>query len=80
MRLNLGSKFLRARYAQHLLYVASIATDFTCVYYTAAGTVFGTTDVYELGFSYLSICIFRYLTYLAMQMSGSILLHFLLCM
>ena len=31
----------------------------TCVYCTAAGTIFGTTDVYELGFSYLSISIFR---------------------
>ena len=28
------------------------------VYCAAAGTIFGTTDVYELGFSYLSISIF----------------------
>ena len=30
-----------------------------CVYCTAAATIFGTTDVYELGFSYLSISIFN---------------------
>ena len=36
-----------------------IASDFTCVYCAATvGTFFGTTDVYELGFSYLSISIF----------------------
>ena len=38
--------------------MARIASDFTCVYCTAAGTFFGTTDVYELSFSYLSISIF----------------------
>ena len=55
--LNFGSKLL-ARHTQHLLCAAHIASDFTCVYCTAAGTIFGTTDVYELGFSYLSISIF----------------------
>ena len=35
-----------------------IASDFTCVVCVSAGTIFGTTDVYEFGFSYLSI--FRY--------------------
>ena len=45
------NKFL-TRHAQRLLYVASIASDFTCVYYTAsAGSAFGTTDVYKLCFS-----------------------------
>ena len=34
-------------------------SDFTCVYCTAVGTIFGTTDVYELSFSYLSINIFN---------------------
>ena len=43
----------------YILYVASIASDFTCIYNTAVGTVFETTDVYELDFSYLSISIFR---------------------
>ena len=28
-------------------------------YYTAGGTIFGATDVYELGFSFLSISILR---------------------
>ena len=45
--LNFGSKFL-ARHVQYLLYVAHIASDFSCVYCTVAGTIFGTTDVYEL--------------------------------
>ena len=44
------SKFL-ARHAQRHLCVAHIASDFTYVYCTAVGTIFGTTDVYELGFS-----------------------------
>ena len=57
--LNFGSKFL-ARHAQHPLCEAHIVSDFTCVYCTAAGTIFGTTDVYELGFSYLSISIFKF--------------------
>ena len=41
--------------------MAHIASEFTCVYCTTstAGTIFGTTDVYELGFSYLSISIFK---------------------
>ena len=38
--------------------MAHIDSDFTCVYCTATGTIFGTTDVYELGFSHLSISIF----------------------
>ena len=37
------------------MHAAHIASDFTCA---AAGTIFGTTEVYELGFSYLSINIF----------------------
>ena len=37
---------------------AHITSDFTCVFCAAAGTIFGTKDVYELGFSYLSISIF----------------------
>ena len=41
------------------MYATFIASDFTCVYYTAAGTIFGTTDVYELSFSYLSISIIK---------------------
>ena len=32
----------------------------SCVYCAAAGTIFGTTDVHELGFSYLSISIFSH--------------------
>ena len=43
---------------QHLLWAAHIAPDFTCVHCTDAGTIFGTTDVYELGLTYLSISIF----------------------
>ena len=43
----------------YILCVASIASDFTCVYNTAVGTVFETTDVYKLSFSYLYISIFR---------------------
>ena len=35
----------------------------TCVYCAAAVTIFGTTDVYELGFSYLSISIFKILCF-----------------
>ena len=38
---------------------AQIASDFTCVYCATAVTIFGTTDVYEHGFSYLSISIFN---------------------
>ena len=44
--------------AQHLLPAGHIASDFTCVYCAAAGTIFGTTDVYKFGFSYLSFGIF----------------------
>ena len=47
-----------AGHAHRLLCAAHIASVVTCVYCTAAGTIFGTTDVYELGFSYLSISIF----------------------
>ena len=46
--------------AQRLLRTAHIASDFTRVNCTAAGTLFGTTDVYEVGFSYLSISIFMW--------------------
>ena len=59
MCLNFGSKFL-SRHAQHLLGAAHIASEFTCVFCTAAGTIFGTTGVYELDFSYLSISIFNF--------------------
>ena len=38
--------------------MAHIASHCTCVNSAPAGTIFGTTDVYELGFSYLSISIF----------------------
>ena len=38
--------------------MAHIASDFTSVFCADAGIIFGTTDLYELGFSYLSICIF----------------------
>ena len=55
--LNFVFKFL-ARHAQRFLDSAHIASDFTCVICAAAGTIFGTTDVYVLGFSYLSISIF----------------------
>ena len=55
--MNFGSKIL-ARYAQCLLRAAHIASNFVCLYYATAGTIVGTTDVYELGFSYLSISIF----------------------
>ena len=41
------------------LCAAHIASDFTCVYCAAAETLFGTTDVYELDFSYLSVSTFR---------------------
>ena len=34
------------------------ASGFTSVYCAAAGTIFGTTDVCELGFSYLSFSIY----------------------
>ena len=46
------------RHTHCLLHVAHIASEFICVYSAAAGTIFGTKDVYELGFSYLSISIF----------------------
>ena len=39
---------------------AHIASDFTCVYCAADGTIFRATDVYELVFSYLSISIFSF--------------------
>ena len=55
--LNFGFKFL-ARQLQRLFCTAHIASDFTCVYCSAAGTILRTTDVYELDFSYLSISIF----------------------
>ena len=57
MCLNFGSKFL-ARHAHLLLCAAHMASDFTCVYCTAAETFFGATDEYEIGFSFLSIGIF----------------------
>ena len=41
------------------LHAAYIASDFTCVYCAAAGTISWTKDAYELGFSYLSISIFK---------------------
>ena len=41
-----------------LFCAAHIASHFTCVYCTAAGTIFGATDAYELSFSYLYISIF----------------------
>ena len=56
--LNFGSKFL----AIHVIERGShrrIAIDFACVYCTVAGIIFGITDVYKLGFSYLSISIFN---------------------
>ena len=59
MCLNFGSKFL-ARHAQRLFCAAHIASNFTCVNCAASGTIFGTTVVYELGFSYLSFGIFRH--------------------
>ena len=46
--------------AQHFLGVAHIASDFTCVFCAAVGTFFGTIDVYELCFSYLSLSIFNF--------------------
>ena len=41
--MNFGSKFLNivARHTQRLLYAASITSDFTCIYCTAAGAIFG---------------------------------------
>ena len=42
------------------LSAAHIASDFTCVYSAAAGTICGTTDVFELTFSYTFISIFKY--------------------
>ena len=39
---------------------AHIASDFTCVYCASAGTIFGTTDIYELCFSHLSTSIFSF--------------------
>ena len=50
---QIPSKTCTAPFACH------IASDFICVYCTAAGTIFGTTDVYELGFPYLSISVFN---------------------
>ena len=44
--------------------MAHIATEFTCVYYATAGTIFGTTEVYELGLSYISISIFKKIHFL----------------
>ena len=44
------------------LYAASIASDFTWPVFTALlleGAIFETTDIYELGFSYLYIRIFN---------------------
>ena len=55
--MNFGSNFLE-RHTHRLLCVAHIASDFTCVYCAVAGTIFGTTDIYQLSFSYLSINIF----------------------
>ena len=55
--MNFGSK-LQARRAQRLLCAAHNTSRFTCVCSAAAGTIVGTTDVYELGFSYLSLSIF----------------------
>ena len=55
---QISSKTFTAR----LLCAVHITSD--C---TAAGTIFGTTDVYELGFSYLSISIFRW--YIRIKMS-----------
>ena len=49
--------------AQRFFGPAHITSDFTCVYCAAAaGTIFETTDVYELGFSYLSFSIFNVTT------------------
>ena len=53
------------------LHAAHIASDFTRVYCAETGTIFGTTYVYELDFSYLSISIFSpYYTY---ELTGSII-------
>ena len=61
--MNFGSKIL-ARHAQHLLHAAHITSDYTCVYCAAAGTIFETTDVYELGF-FLSfyLCLYSNVPY-----------------
>ena len=72
--MNFGSKFL-ARHAQHLFRAAHIALDFTYVYCTAAGTIFGTTDVYELDFYYLSISIFKILKVISEMVVGYPFLH-----
>ena len=37
-----------------------VASDFMCVYCTISGTIFVTTDDYELSFSYLSVSIFNF--------------------
>ena len=44
----------------HSAFCTWLASPQTSSVFTAAGTVFGTTDVYELGFSYLCISIFSY--------------------
>ena len=44
---------------QRILWKGHNASDFTCIYCTAAGTIFVSTYVYELGFSYLSFSIFN---------------------
>ena len=43
------------------MWTAYITSDFTCVNCAVTGTIFGTTDVYELGFPYLSISIFIFI-------------------
>ena len=72
--LNFGSKF-QAKHAYSLLRAAQSASDFTCVYCAAAGTIFRTIDVYELGFSYLSISIFTAPTLPTPPVIRVVLLH-----
>ena len=43
----------------HISFCAQLTSSQTLPVFTEAGTIFGTTDVYELGFSYLSISIFN---------------------
>ena len=38
--------------------VAHISSEFTCFFYVVVGTIFGTNDVNELRYSYLSVSIF----------------------
>ena len=64
----------------HSAFCTRLTSPQTCVYITAAGTIFGTTDVYELGFSYLSFGIFNLnQVYFHLRRELAYLIHFFQC-